>query len=177
MFGINQRKLRLCLVQWQLADFTVYTVILKFKCFQWLIDLNLGMWSVITSVFLVIIEVNLINICYLSGKIRLAVTDTEIWKLPHQLKDQDQHLDIINRLFLNLSQILGMFILMSLPIIYLMWGASRLEQTLFPHKHWPNPKVSENSNCHSFFRSYCNFSAICWFNKWGLVSEIVKGVH
>lgn len=113
MFGINQRKLRLCLVQWQLADFTVYTVILKFKCFQWLIDLNLGMWSVITSVFLVIIEVNLINICYLSGKIRLAVTDTEIWKLPHQLKDQDQHLYIINRLFLNLSQILGMFILMS----------------------------------------------------------------
>lgn len=43
------------------------------------------------------------------------MTDTENSELPHQLKDQDQHLDVINRgtLFLNLSQILGMVILMS----------------------------------------------------------------
>lgn len=65
----------------------------------------------------------------------------------------------------------------SLSMICLKWGASRLEQTGFPHKHWLDPEVSGNNNCHPFFRSYCNFPLICWFNKWGLVSGIVKGVY
>lgn len=181
----NQEELRLYLVQWQLAGFTVYTIILKLwsssvadrlkseyvKCHHFSITCN--NWNELIK-HLLFVRKNKACSSWLTLK-------TE---LPHQLKDQDQCLDLINKLtlFLNLSQTLGVFVLMSTQQtvflhLCLMWGASRLEQTPFSHKCWLKPKVTENNNCHSLSRPHCHFSLIYRCNKWGLVSEIVEGVY